>query len=83
MIGDRLGLSKEAIAMLISSISFAAGSSHYCNVSVSAALWDPPAGDYVGDLRRCNTNDSLGMNPDIGLLGIFGATIAAGLSPHY
>lgn len=39
MIGDRLGLSKEAIAMLISSDLFAAGSSHYCNVSVSAALW--------------------------------------------
>lgn len=39
---------------------------------------DPPAGDYVGDLRRCNTNDSHWYEPDIGLLGIFGATIAAG-----
>ncbi len=83
MIGDRLGLSKEAIAMPLARISFAAGSSHYCNVSVSSLYGDPPAGDYVGDLCCCNTMIAIGMNPDIGLLGIFGATTPRVLSPHY
>lgn len=44
---------------------------------------DPPAGDYVGDLAAVTISMiAIGMNPDIGLLGIFGATIAAGFITH-
>ena len=70
MIGDRLGLSKEAIAMLISSDLFCCGivTLLQCigigrfmgleNITHDGVTEEYAAGDYVGDLRRCNTNDS-------------------------
>ena len=39
MIGDRWASQKKLLRCSLARISFAAGSSHYCNVSVSAALW--------------------------------------------
>lgn len=78
MIGDRLGLSKEAIAMLISSISL---------LRIVTLLQCIGIGRFMGirlpvimsvTFAAVTPMIAIGMNPDIGLLGIFGATIAAG-----
>ena len=79
MIGDRLGLSKEAIAMLISSDLFCCG--------IVTLLQCIGIGRFMGirlpvimsvTFAAVTPMIAIGMNPDIGLLGIFGATIAAG-----
>ena len=78
MIGDLLGLSKDAIAMLISSDLFCCG--------IVTLLQCIGIGRFMG-IRlpvimsvtfAAVTHDSHWDEPDIGLLGIFGATIAAG-----
>ncbi|MGX9743360.1 nucleobase:cation symporter-2 family protein [Pseudocitrobacter corydidari] len=80
MIGDRLGLSKEAIAMLISSDLFCCG--------VVTLLQCVGIGRFMGirlpvimsvTFAAVTPMIAIGINPDIGLLGIFGATIAAGI----
>ncbi len=78
MIGDRLGLSKKLLRCSLARISLLQDRHIIAMYRYRPLYGDPPAGDYVGDLRRCNTNDSHWYEPDIGLLGIFGATIAAG-----
>ena len=79
MIGDRLGLSKEAIAMLISSELFCCG--------IVTLLQCIGIGRFMGirlpvimsvTFAAVTPMIAIGMNPDIGLLEIFGATIAAG-----
>ena len=79
MIGDRLGLSKDAIAMLISSDLFCCG--------IVTLLQCIGIGRFMGirlpvimsvTFAAVTPMIAIGMNPDIGLLGIFGATIAAG-----
>lgn len=80
MIGDRLGLSKESVAMLISSDLFCCG--------VVTLLQCIGIGRFMGirlpvimsvTFAAVTPMIAIGMNPDIGLLGIFGATIAAGI----
>ena len=79
MIGDRLGLSKEAIAMLISSDLFCCG--------IVTLLQCIGIGRFMGirlpvimsvTFAAVTPMIAIGMNPDIGLQGIFRATIAAG-----
>lgn len=80
MIGDRLGLSKESVAMLISSDLFCCG--------VVTLLQCIGIGRFMGirlpvimsvTFAAVTPMIAIGMNPNIGLLGIFGATIAAGI----
>ena len=80
MIGDRLGLNKEAVALLISSDLFCCG--------VVTLLQCIGIGRFMGirlpvimsvTFAAVTPMIAIGMNPDIGLLGIFGATIAAGI----
>lgn len=77
MIGDRLGLNKEAVALLISSDLFC---------GVVTLLQCIGIGRFMGirlpvimsvTFAAVTPMIAIGMNPDIGLLGIFGATIAA------
>jgi len=79
MIGDRLGLSKETIALLISSDLFCCG--------VVTLLQCIGIGRFMGirlpvimsvTFAAVTPMLAIGLNPDIGLMGIFGATIAAG-----
>lgn len=79
MIGDRLGLSKETVALLISSDLFCCG--------VVTLLQCIGIGRFMGirlpvimsvTFAAVTPMIAIGMNPDTGLLGIFGATIAAG-----
>ncbi|VDR26881.1 Putative purine permease ygfU [Raoultella terrigena] len=80
MIGDRLGLSKETVALLISSDLFCCG--------VVTLLQCIGVGRFMGirlpvimsvTFAAVTPMLAIGMNPDIGLMGIFGATIAAGI----
>lgn len=79
MIGDRLGLSKETIALLISSDLFCCG--------IVTLLQCIGVGRFMGirlpvimsvTFAAVTPMLAIGINPDIGLMGIFGATIAAG-----
>lgn len=84
MIGDRLGLSKEAIAMLISSDLFCCGIVTLLQCIGIGRFMGIHAGDYVGDLRRCNTNDSHWYEP--GYRPGWGYSVPLSprvLSPHY
>ncbi|EEU9450946.1 purine permease [Escherichia coli] len=78
MIGDRLGLSKEAIAMLISSDLFCCG--------IVTLLQCIGIGRFMGirlpvimsvTFAAVTPMIAIGMNPDIGLLGIMSVTFAA------
>ncbi|MEI2267458.1 nucleobase:cation symporter-2 family protein [Erwinia sp. CGal63] len=80
MIGDRLGLSKETVALLISSDLFCCG--------IVTLMQCIGIGRFMGirlpvimsvTFAAVTPMIAIGMNPDIGLLGIFGATIGAGL----
>lgn len=80
MIGDRLGLSKETVALMISSDLFCCG--------VVTLLQCIGVGRFMGirlpvimsvTFAAVTPMLAIGMNPDIGLMGIFGATIAAGI----
>ncbi|WP_313049894.1 solute carrier family 23 protein, partial [Atlantibacter subterraneus] len=79
MIGDRLGLDKETVALLISSDLFCCG--------VVTLLQCLGVGRFMGirlpvimsvTFAAVTPMIAIGLNPDIGLTGIFGATIAAG-----
>lgn len=80
MIGDRLGLNKETVALLISSDLFCCG--------VVTLLQCIGIGRFMGirlpvimsvTFAAVTPMLAIGMHPDIGLLGIFGATIGAGI----
>ncbi|MEF3090784.1 nucleobase:cation symporter-2 family protein [Raoultella sp. WB_B2P2-3] len=80
MIGDRLGLSKETVALLISSDLFCCG--------VVTLLQCIGVGRFMGirlpvimsvTFAAVTPMLAIGMHPDTGLMGIFGATIAAGI----
>lgn len=80
MIGDRLGLSKETVALLISSDLFCCG--------VVTLMQCIGVGRFMGirlpvimsvTFAAVTPMIAIGINPDIGLMGIFGATIAAGI----
>ncbi|XPE56466.1 solute carrier family 23 protein [Shigella flexneri] len=66
IIGDRLGLSKEAIAMLVSSISLLRDRRIFAMYRYRPLYGESPAGDYVGDLCCCNTDDSHWDEPGYG-----------------
>lgn len=79
MIGDRLGLSKDTIALLISADLFCCG--------IVTLLQCIGVGRFMGirlpvimsvTFAAVTPMLAIGMNPDIGLMGIFGSTIAAG-----
>ena len=79
MICDLLGRSKEAIAMLISLELVCCG--------IVTLLQCIGIGRFMGILQPVSMSVTfaavtpmiaIGMNPDIGVQGIFGATIAAG-----
>lgn len=79
MIGSRLGLDKQTVALLISCDLFCCG--------VVTLLQCLGIGRFMGirlpvimsvTFAAVTPMIAIGMNPDIGLLGIFGATIAAG-----
>lgn len=80
MIGDRLGLSKETVALLISSDLFCCG--------VVTLLQCLGVGRFMGirlpvimsvTFAAVTPMIAIGLNPELGLMGIFGATIAAGI----
>lgn len=80
MIGDRLGLDKDTIALLISSDLFCCGL-----VTLMQCIG---IGRFMGirlpvimsvTFAAVTPMIAIGMNPGIGLPGIFGATIAAGI----
>ncbi|HCU0891223.1 TPA: purine permease [Raoultella ornithinolytica] len=80
MIGDRLGLSKDTVALLISSDLFCCG--------VVTLLQCIGIGRFMGirlpvimsvTFAAVTPMLAIGIHPDIGLLGIFGATIGAGI----
>jgi xanthine permease len=80
MIGDRLGLSKEVISLLISADLFCCG--------VVTLIQCLGVGKFMGirlpvimsvTFAAVTPMVAIGSNPEIGLTGIFGATIAAGL----
>ena len=80
MIGNRLGLSKETVALLISSDLFCCG--------VVTLLQCIGIGRVLGirlpvimsvTFAAVTPMIAIGINPDIGLMGIFGATIGAGI----
>ena len=84
MIGDRLGLSKEAIAMLISSDLFCCG--------IVTLLQCIGIGRFMGirlpvimsvTFAAVTPMIAIGMNPDIGLLGYSVPLSPRVLSPHY
>lgn len=79
MIGDRLGLDKETVALLISSDLFCCG--------VVTLLQCLGVGRFMGirlpvimsvTFAAVTPMIAIGLNPNVGLTGIFGATIAAG-----
>ncbi|EMO4162575.1 nucleobase:cation symporter-2 family protein [Morganella morganii] len=80
VIGDRLGLSKEVVTLLISSDLFCCG--------IVTLLQCIGIGKFAGirlpvimsvTFAAVTPMLAIGANPDIGLMGIFGATIAAGV----
>lgn len=80
MIGNRLGLSKDTVALLISSDLFCCG--------VVTLLQCIGIGRFMGirlpvimsvTFAAVTPMLAIGVNPDIGLMGIFGATIGAGI----
>ncbi|WP_413483152.1 nucleobase:cation symporter-2 family protein [Morganella psychrotolerans] len=80
VIGDRLGLSKEVVTLLISSDLFCCG--------IVTLLQCIGIGKFAGirlpvimsvTFAAVTPMLAIGANPDIGLMGIFGATIAAGI----
>lgn len=80
MIGNRLGLSKDTVALLISSDLFCCG--------VVTLLQCIGIGRVLGirlpvimsvTFAAVTPMIAIGINPDIGLMGIFGATIGAGI----
>ncbi|WP_052282581.1 nucleobase:cation symporter-2 family protein [Kluyvera genomosp. 1] len=80
MIGNRLGLSKDTVALLISSDLFCCG--------IVTLLQCIGIGRVLGirlpvimsvTFAAVTPMIAIGINPDIGLMGIFGATIGAGI----
>ncbi len=69
MIGDHWASPKMLLRCSLARISFAAHCHIIAMYRYRPLYGDPPAGDYVGDLCCCNTNDSHWDDPDIGLLG--------------
>lgn len=80
MIGNQLGLSKDTVALLISSDLFCCG--------VVTLLQCVGIGRFMGirlpvimsvTFAAVTPMIAIGINPDMGLMGIFGATIGAGM----
>ncbi|XPE48420.1 solute carrier family 23 protein [Shigella flexneri] len=84
MIGDRLGLSKEAIAMSGHLRSLCCGIVTLLQcMGLGRPYGDPPTGDYVVTLAAVTPMIAIGMNPESACWGYLVPLSPRVLSPHY